>query len=343
MARLAYEAWAPGPDAKSIIRTTNAICAEYQEQGYDLTLRQLYYQFVSRGLLPNRQQSYKRLGDIVNRGRLAGMVDWDYIVDRTRNLRGISHWSDPSEVVAAAANSYRVDKWATQTVRVEVWVEKDALAGIIERAAGSHDVSWFACRGYASQSELWAAGQRLLGYLCAGQRVVVLHLGDHDPSGIDMTRDITKRLHTFIYTDWYRKHRNAFDDGGETVTYDAIRRHMMMLGVPLDGAAQHPVEVKRIALNMNQVEQYDPPPNPAKMSDSRAEKYVYEYGDESWELDALDPVVLGDLIAEAIESVIDQPAYDDLADVEAAQRETLTLISDQYDEIAARYTGTGEE
>ena len=159
--------------------------AEYAAQGYDLTLRQLYYQFVSRDLLPNRQSEYKRLGDIINDARLAGLVDWEAIVDRTRNIRALSHWSDPASIVKAAANSFAVDKWADQPKRVEVWIEKDALVGVFEPVCEELDVPLFSCRGYTSQSEVWGAAQRLEKYLMADQEVVILHIGDHDPSGLD--------------------------------------------------------------------------------------------------------------------------------------------------------------
>lgn len=173
-----YEEWTPRGAAVDLIASAEGICESYRTQGYDLTLRQLYYQFVSRGLIPNNQQSYKQLGSVINKARMAGLLDWDYIVDRTRNLRGTSHWSDPASVVRSAAYSYRLDKWSDQPVRVELWVEKEALAGVIERTAAELDLDWFACRGYVSQSEQWAAGRRFLNYIENGQRIVVLHLGD---------------------------------------------------------------------------------------------------------------------------------------------------------------------
>jgi hypothetical protein len=333
--RRAYEKWRPGAEARGVVRAAESICAEYAGQGYDLTLRQLYYQFVARDLLPNTQQAYKRLGDIINRARLAGLLDWDYIVDRTRNLRGTSHWGHPSEVIDAAARSYRIDKWATQRARVEVWVEKEALAGIVQRSADGHDVDWFSCRGYVSQSELWAASQRHLRYLLGGQRVVILHLGDHDPSGIDMTRDIRDRVLQYAYHDWYRHHADAFA-GTERVTYADIEKHIDER-VDLDG--HEPIEIRRIALNRDQVDQYDPPPNPAKLTDSRADSYVDEHGYESWELDALDPAVLGGLIASAIEDVRDPDRYADLAAREARERQTLAEISHRYSEIADNHNG----
>ena len=115
----------------TLIQRANEIIAEYEAQGFALTLRQLYYQFVARRLLENRQSEYKRLGSIINDARLAGLIDWDSIEDRTRELRSHAHWDDPSEIVAACASQYREDLWASQEHRPEVWIEKDALVGII--------------------------------------------------------------------------------------------------------------------------------------------------------------------------------------------------------------------
>ena len=272
--RIAYDAWAPGAEALSVVERANAICADYAAQGYDLTLRQLYYQFVARGFIPNTQQSYKRLGDIVNRGRLAGLVDWDYIVDRTRNLQALSHWSTPAEIIRDAARGFNLDKWATQPTRVEVWVEKEALAGVVGQAGEREDCAYFSCRGYVSQSELWGAAQRLGGYVEAGQRVVVLHLGDHDPSGIDMTRDIEDRLEKFTMRDYLANHREDF---GDTVMVSDVLRAMAER-VGGSWPSTPAIEVRRIALNMDQVEEFDPPPNPAKLTDSRIAGYLERYG-----------------------------------------------------------------
>jgi len=279
----------------AVIEKANEICAAYAAQGFDLTLRQLYYQFVARGLLPNKDTEYKRLGQIVNDARLAGLLDWRYIVDRTRNLRALSHWQTPGSVLDSAAYGYRTDRWASQPHRVEVWIEKDALVGVIAGACERLDVPYFSCRGYTSQSELWGAAQRLIRHGKNGQDPIVIHLGDHDPSGIDMTRDITDRLALF----------------GADVT------------------------VRRIALNMDQVRHYQPPPNPAKLTDARATGYIARHGYQSWELDALDPATLDRLIESTIREYRDQWLWDrDTAAMEA-DRDRLTEIARRFDEVTA--------
>lgn len=270
------------------INHANKIIEEYQKKGYDLTLRQLYYQFVSRDLIANNMGEYKKLGSIVNDARLAGLISWQAIVDRTRNLLKNPHWDDPKEFMESVCPQFAMDKWAGQKHRVEVWVEKDALIGVVERVATALDVSYFSCRGYTSQSEMWAAAQRLGEYADEhGQTPVIIHLGDHDPSGIDMSRDIADRLELFM--------------GG--------------------------MKVDRIALNMNQVEKYGPPPNPAKLTDSRATKYIKVYGNESWELDALKPEVLDELIWKTVISYRDDDKWDKAERVEKRHRNKILKLA----------------
>lgn len=323
--RVRYEKWTPGPEASALLRIADDICADYGQQGYDLTLRQLYYQFVARGHIANNQQSYNKLGSIVNRGRLAGLLDWDYIVDRTRNLEGVSHWETPSDIINGAARSFRLDKWTQQPVRVEVWVEKEALAGVIGRTATARDVDYFSCRGYVSQSELWGAAQRLGRYIDGGQGVVILHLGDHDPSGIDMTRDIEDRLTRFLTQDWYN---NREPESNSRID---------ILADMADHTGYEPAfEVRRIALNMDQVEQYDPPPNPAKVTDSRATRYIAEYGRQSWELDALDPTVLDALIQTELDSLMEHAAYAARQGEEDTHRRLLMRASQDWTTVVER-------
>jgi len=293
MPKIAYLDKRFNASSREIIRKANAIIEEYAQQGFDLTLRQLFYQFVSRDFLKNSQKEYKRLGQIISDARLAGLVDWEAITDRTRNLRGLSHWDNPEEIIRSASESFRLDKWADQKFRPEVWIEKDALAGVFEGVCQSLDVPYFSCRGYTSQSEMWAAAQRMLRWKKAGQTPVVFHFGDHDPSGKDMTRDIVDRLTLFM--------------GG--------------------------IKLERLALNMDQIEQYNPPPNPAKLTDTRAEAYIAEFGAESWELDALDPKVLAALVQAAVKSVRDEKAWKASVAEENEQRKDLSACSDRWEDV----------
>lgn len=303
MAREKFQDFRFRADTLAIIDRAQTIIATYEAQGYRLTLRQLYYQFIARDAFRNTEANYKRLGSIINDARLAGLIDWSAIEDRTRNLRGVGHWEDPSEIIDAVAAQFRIDKWSNQHNRVEVWVEKDALVGVIERVCTQYDVNYFACRGYVSQSEMYDASKRIASYLDANQEVTIIHLGDHDPSGIDMTRDIRERLEMFLRDDAWL------------------------------------LNVNRIALNYPQIEQYNPPPNPAKTTDSRFEKYLDEYGDESWELDALEPSVISRLIESEVLALRDEALWAEKVEEENEHRRLLGETSERWNEVVEMLEG----
>lgn len=279
----AYRSFDFKPDTLQMIEAMNGICAEYVAQGFRLTVRQLYYQLVARAVIPNTERSYKRMTNIANDARLAGLMDWDAIEDRTREFQRRSSWGSGNEILASCARQFHMDMWVGQERRVFVVVEKEALAGVLEGACMALDVPLLAARGYPSVTVLreFAMADLRRAY-DQEQRPLLLHLGDHDPSGIDMTRDLTGRL-------------NMFYEG-------------------LD------LELKRIALNMDQIQEQSPPPNPAKVTDSRFEDYQRKFGDESWELDALTPDYLVKLVRRHVEAVIDGEAWDArLAEIEATK------------------------
>lgn len=279
--------------AMAIIEQADVIIEEYRAKGFTLTLRQLYYQFVSRGLLANLQKNYKMLGEVISSGRRAGLIDWDAIVDRTRFLREKPSWTSPKDILSACANQYRRNLWNDQPVYVECWFEKDALLGVFESITSQWRLPLFSCRGYVSDSELWSAARRFqsAGEKAEREKLVVLHFGDHDPSGIDMTRDIEDRLRLF--------------------------------GCPN-------VTVTRLALNMVQINKYNPPPNPAKESDSRFTDYAHAFGTESWELDALSPEVLKSILDSHVVKMIDWQYWDKSMEREEKERKELSKIAGDY-------------
>lgn len=254
-----------------LINVINSIVTEYQDGGYILTVRQLYYQLVARDIIPNNLREYKRAASIINDGKLAGLIDWDAIEDRTREFISRSRWNNGAQILRSAVNSYHQDMWINQSNRVFVIVEKEALVGILERVCHEYDVPLLAARGYPSGSVLRSfAEDEILPAINNDQHIHILHLGDHDPSGIDMTRDIKERLNLFV---------------GDNVN------------------------IERIALNMNQIEEQNPPENPAKTTDSRFDSYKNKFGTASWELDALSPQYLSDLISKHISIFIDDDKW----------------------------------
>ena len=281
----------------ALINTANKIIEDFQRRGYELTLRQLYYQLVSKDIIPNTEKSYKKLGNTISNGRIAGLVDWDAIVDRTRERSSRPAWSSPNEIIESIAEQYRIDKWEGQEYRVFVWVEKEALAGVVATACIPNGIQadYLSCRGYMSQSTIWREAQHLKEVSESGQIPIILHLGDHDPSGIDMTRDNIERLAIF----------SGLEHG-------------------------HGFLFRRIALNYDQVKAYNPPPNPAKLSDSRVKGYIANFGKNSWELDALDPDVLVTLIQDEIGMYQDQIIWEKRAAIETAERAKFKSLSKNW-------------
>jgi len=202
---------------RALVDHANTIIAEYQAQGFRLTLRQLFYQFVSRDLLENIQKQYRTLQRT--------LVNWAF-------------FRNPAERLEAAARSYREDPWAGQRYRPEVWIEKEALVGVIEAICHEYRVPYLAHKGGNSASAMYEAGKRFADIISQGQIPLVLHLADHDPTGVFMTEDTEERLALY---------------------------------------AGQPIEVRRIALTMEQVRRYRPPANFVKEKDKRTPDYVRRF------------------------------------------------------------------
>jgi hypothetical protein len=336
MARTQYETKKVSAERKQRMLLANSICEEYAAQGLVLTLRQLYYQFVARGLVPNEQAEYDRLQVLCRDARMLGLMDWDYLIDRTRNLASWKTYPGPQEALKELAQKYHRDLWAPQKKRIEVWVEKDAAVGVIEGVCSANSVPYFSCRGYTSMSEMHEAAQRIRWHIEQGNQVTILHIGDHDPSGLDMTRDIEDRLRMFISRDWAGLHMGSGSWTRGQIR-DSMRRHMFTRGNEDAQETSSPLwRVKRIALSIDQINQYQPPPNPAKQSDARFESYVQETGlYESWELDALEPRVLQDLVQRELDILRDDDLWGQSEYQMDQERATLIGAGNWWDEVTA--------
>lgn len=300
MTKICYKPWNPKPESIAMVETAEDIINEYEADGYTLTLRQLYYQFVSRDLIENTERSYKNLGNLISKARMAGMISWEAIEDRNREHH--EYWTEenPVSLIRKLPHWIRFDRWANQDYYLEVWVEKEALGNVVERACDKWHIPHMACKGYLSASEAWRAGERFADKFAEGKQCVLLHLGDHDPSGIDMTRDNQDRLD--LFTGYHQE---------------------------LDF-----VDVQRIALNMDQVEEYRPPRNPAKITDSRAKEYIAQHGTSSWELDALEPSVISNLIYSNAREYIDLDKWAEVEHDEQSVINQFTKLRDNWYQVS---------
>lgn len=288
---------------RALIAQIDDILEGYIQAGYVITLRSLYYQLVARNIVPNTEQSYKTVGDVVSDGRLAGLLDWDVITDRGRQFIDRPHWDSEEGFLRSVLPQYFTHMWDNQETVVFVVVEKDALAGVIEQTCHKYDVPLLAAKGYPSTSALREfAKERLIPVFDRGQKAALIHMGDHDPSGLDMTNDLEERLKMFIKgEDQY--HPDYGDEYGFDFTVD------------------------RIALNMDQIKRFRPPPNPAKQTDARFKEYEKRFGSTSWELDSMTPQYLNSHLAEAIESWMDHDAWaKKQAEIAASRKRLMALI-----------------
>lgn len=271
-------------DRRETINQMIAIVEEYQKQGLRLTARQLYYQFVARDYISNEVKSYKKLTSLLADARYAGLIDWDSIEDRGREPTVWQEYDSIKKMIESRIRFFRLPRWNGQPCYVELWVEKQALAGVLEPLASEYHATLMVNKGYSSASAMFESAQRFIARQDAEQKPILFYLGDHDPSGEDMVRDIEVRLKEF-------------------------------------GVAE--IEVEKLALTMAQIEEFKPPPNPTKMTDSRANAYVEKFGNESWEVDALPPDELARIIRAAFERVIDEDALQAVKDDETKQKKKL--------------------
>lgn len=273
-------------ESLELISHCDAVINEYLAQGLKLTLRQLYYQLVTKNIIKNKERSYKNLSSLVSDARLTGLLDWDAIEDRIRVPLIPSEWDNLKQLVDSALYSYRLPRWETQENYIELWVEKDALAGVLRPLANQYHIPLMVNRGYSSQTAMYEASKRYGHRQGKKQMLIILYLGDFDPSGEDMVRDIEDRMHTFDIWEGF--------------------------------------EIRKIALTLAQVKKYKPPPNPAKQSDPRAVGFIEKYGASSWEVDAINPKELRRLIIREIESYIDLDAMNIVLNKENDDKMKLT-------------------
>ena len=281
--------------SRALIERINMIIDEYLADDFTPTLRQIYYQLVQANWIENTPTSYDNLGVLIKKGRLMGLISWDAIEDRNR---GLSNWliqPNQLEVLNGIERNLALDLWAPQNYYIEVWVEKDAQVQVVERACERFRVPYMPCRGYMSWSEIYAAGNRFKSAYEQGKTCLMVHLGDHDPSGWDMTRDNEERLSII---------------------------------------AGFEMPVQRVALMTSQVQELKLPPQPAKVTDKRFQKYLDEYGSESWELDALKPKYIQQLIADAIEPCItNKDIWKAVLDEEKDRRKPLKMLHSNWEGV----------
>jgi hypothetical protein len=286
------------------VQRTNAIILDYAAQDLlPLTLRQIHYQMVVRHKdYPNIKVSYDHLATDLVAARMAGLVPWNAVDDPTRDLHSFTGWDSAQDRMRDAALTHHIKRWKNQEYFPIVLVEKDAALGIISRACNEWDVPYASCKGYGSVSAL---RNKVAGHcravLACDQIPVVIHLSDHDASGWDMPRNLVEYLDLLV---------------GQKV------------------------DVRHIALTLDQIaEGYgegEPlPSDPVKSTDPRAKKYIQDLANHglepgAWEMDALPPADLHDVIVDEIKSLLDEDLWKKAEAEEKEQKQAIVEIADQW-------------
>ncbi len=340
-------------DKASVVNKILSIVTDYQQRGYRLTLRQLYYQLVAADAIPNHDKVYKKIGTILDDCRYSGKLDWAAIEDRGRVPKLPYSVDGVEDAIRDTIDQYRLNRQIGQPRHIELWTEKDAISNILYQVTHEFHVRLVINKGYTSSSAMYQAYQRFVTSILAGQPITILYFGDHDPSGLDMVRDIKDRLLSFfcqgtrlrdndgfgeLIEKWWSSEMgyNVHDlvEGGY---FDSELAQKMIDGEH-DGDVDRMYDVAQmkmyfdekdvfkvisIGLTMEQIKTYRLPHNPAKITDPRAADYIKQHGQKSWEVDALKPDVLTALVRNSIVEAMNTDKFDDMLKREDKEKKQL--------------------
>lgn len=195
-----------------LIEDAYQVLAEYNP----MTLRQCYYQLVSKHVIDNNMSQYKRLSNALVQARQQGLIPWEWIEDRVRQPQAVSMWADLTAFMKTVRQAYRKDIWSNQPGYLEVWLEKDALSGVFRDITSTYGVTLVVGRGYNSWSAYKDAADRIA---CQDKPTTILYFGDFDPSGMDITRALADGLRFFGSSQEIQIERVALTKN-DVITYD---------------------------------------------------------------------------------------------------------------------------
>ena len=273
--------WAPHPETVDLLNHVKAVLDEYRDH-LPLTIRQIFYRLVGSRGYDKTERAYARLCDVLGRARRAGMIPFGAIRDDGTILRTPQAWDSADEMVAAAiaaAENFRLDRQRGQPARLIICVEAAGMVPQIERIADPYGIPVHSSGGFDSLTAKHALARLLARWRCAW----VLHVGDHDPSGVHVFSSLT-----------------------EDVTAMAERLNM---------SAE--IEFARLAVTPDQAVAMNLPSAPPKPTDRRA------FAGETWQVEAIPPDALAEIVEQAILTRRDPAATDALLAKESKIRATL--------------------
>lgn len=284
---------------------TEDVLEEHEAIDIRLTNRQFYYQLVGKDLIPNADEIYKRICVFLTDSRYAGRIDWESIEDKERGSEMPSDWENVNAIISSAIYSYRLPRWQDQDYYLEMYCEKKAGINTLKPIADKWHIHFGFNKGYSSASAMYELSKRIAEQIEDGKKARILYFGDHDASGLDMIRDIRTRIIEFLI-------------GGHIVID------------PLGDDEDNPnFEIIPVALTMQQIKKWNPPPNPAKMTDPRAKWYIAQFGKVSWELDSLKPLELRKMADKSVREFVAVDKYNAWIKREDKEKQALKDFADK--------------
>ena len=276
-----FAPWTPKGESLELVQQVRKVLSLFRAY-LPVTIRQVFYRLVSTVGYPKDEKSYSRLCDILNRARRAGLIDWDDFRDDGFQRSRMSSFDSPSdwaEAVLHSARSYRLDRQQGQDRRLVVWCEAAGMVPQLERVAKEFSVPVLCSGGFDSVT---AKHSVAVEWASMGD-VTVLHLGDHDPSGVHMFGSLDEDIRAFL---------NGLDAGGR-------------------------VEFQRLAVTLDQVVELNLPTAPAKETDRRS------FDGETVQCEAIPPDELARILERAIFDRFDPRGLQGVLSLEDEQRTKL--------------------
>jgi hypothetical protein len=258
------------------------------EAAQPITGRGVGYKLFTRGLIASMAKSeMQRVYRLLKEARERGIIPWEWIVDETRAIERVSTWADPAAYARCVARSYRRDFWDQQPHRVQVWSEKGTVRGVLAPVLEQYAVGFLPVHGFSSATLTHDIAED-----DDGRDLIVLYVGDFDPSGMFMSEeDLPARFEKY--------------DGDH-------------------------VKLTRIALTVEQLDGLPSFPAADKRKDPRYKWFVSNHGRHCWELDAMDPNDLRDCVEQAITGLIEPVAWQRCEVVNKAEQESLKTVLEQW-------------
>lgn len=294
-------------------------------EDHPMSVRQVFYRLTAEGAIDKTEAEYKgTVCRLLAELRRSGEIPYHWLADATRWMRKPRTYSSIEEALRRTASTYRRALWDDAPVCVEIWLEKEALAGVLVEVTDEWDVPLMVTRGYPSISFLYSAAEAIRERSDHGQRTEIYYFGDHDPSGVDIDRAIRQGIGESIGSP-------ELPDDWTAVDFIDLQRGRQHLGVTVERPNPEDLEIvfdehatfTRVAVTEAQILEWDLPTRPTKKTDSRSKGFATE----SVEVDAIPSHRLRALAETAIERHVDHQHLDVLRTYENEERRGLLQLA----------------